>query len=65
MGTFYVMSALLMIICFCVGVQVEKYFAEQEIRALKTRKVRPPKLDKAPTISKGHYVDFPATRKLR
>lgn len=58
MGMYYVLSALLMIICFCVGVQVERYFAEQEIRALKTRKVRPAQ------FRKNDSLDFPETRKL-
>lgn len=38
---YYVLSAVLMGICFCVGVLTEKHFADKEIEMLKTRKMRP------------------------
>lgn len=37
---YYVLSAVLMGICFCAGVLAEKHFADKEIEMLKTRKVR-------------------------
>ena len=41
---YYVLSAVLMGICFCVGVLTEKHFADKEIEMLKTRKVRPARI---------------------
>lgn len=53
---YYVLSAVLMGICFCVGVLTEKHFADKEIEMLKTRKVRSARAKKP--------VDFPETRKI-
>lgn len=38
---YYVLSGVLMTICFCAGVFTEKHFADEEIKMLKARKVRP------------------------
>ncbi len=38
---YYVVSGVLMGICFCIGALTEKHFADEEIKMLKTRKVRP------------------------
>lgn len=43
MTRYYILSAVLMVICFCVGVFTEKHFADKEIEMLRTRKVRPAK----------------------
>lgn len=59
---YYVLSAVLMGICFCVGVLTEKHFADKEIEMLKTRKMRPAKVHKLP---KHEPIDFPSTRKIR
>ena len=53
---YYVLSAVLMGICFCVGVLTEKHFADKEIEMLRTRKMRPARAKKP--------VDFPETRKI-
>lgn len=37
----YVFLAVLLGISFCAGVFTEKHFADEEIKMLKTRKVRP------------------------
>ena len=57
-----VLSALLMGICFCVGVLTEKHFADKEVAMLKTRKVRSAKVHK---LTKAESVDFPSTRRIR
>ena len=73
---YYVVSAVLMGICFCIGALTEKHFADEEIKMLKTRKMRP--------ANNIHYynvtvnengeikskeidapIDFPATKKVR
>ena len=46
MTIYYILSALAMVICFCVGVLTEKHFADKEIEMLRTRKVRPVKRGK-------------------
>lgn len=46
MTRYYILSAVLMIICFCVGVLTERHFCMKEIEMLKTRKVRPAKRGK-------------------
>lgn len=38
---YYVLSAVLMGIAFCLGALTEKHFADEEIKMLKTRKMRP------------------------
>lgn len=53
---YYVMSAVLMGIAFCLGALTEKHFADEEIKMLKTRKMRPARAKKP--------VDFPETRKI-
>lgn len=59
---YYVLSAVLMAICFCVGVLTEKHFADKEIEMLKTRKVRPTKVYR---ITKDEPIDYPATKRIR
>ena len=59
---YYVLSAVLMGICFCVGVLTEKHFADKEIEMLKTRRVRPAKVCK---LTKAESVDFPSTKRIR
>lgn len=46
MTIYYILSALAMIICFCVGVLLEKHICEKEIRTLRTRKIRPAKKER-------------------
>ena len=46
MTIYYILSALAMVICFCVGVLLEKHICEKEIEMLRTRKVRPVKRGK-------------------
>lgn len=58
MTRYYILSAVLMVICFCIGVFTEKHFADKEIEMLRTRKVRPAQ------FKKNDSLDFPETRKL-
>ncbi|MBR6984152.1 MAG: hypothetical protein IKH75_11635 [Ruminococcus sp.] len=44
--TYYILSALAMIICYCAGVLTEKHICEKEIKMLRTRKVRPARKEK-------------------
>ena len=60
--TYYILSALAMIICFCAGGLIEKHFADKEIEMLKTRKVRLVKVHK---LTKAESVDFPSTKRIR
>lgn len=46
MTIYYILSALAMVICFCVGVLLEKHICEKEIRMLRTRKIRPARKEK-------------------
>lgn len=70
---YYVLSAVLMGICFCAGVLTEKHFADEEIRMLKTRRVRPAriKIEKNYVVreytvtDKALDVDFPTVEKVR
>lgn len=59
---YYVMSAVLMGIAFCLGALTEKHFADKEIEMLKTRKVRSAKVHK---LTKAESVDFPSTKRIR
>lgn len=59
---YYVLSGVLMTICFCAGVFTEKHFADEEIKMLKARKVRPATVLKI--TPHGKAVDFPPTDKL-
>lgn len=59
---YYVMSAVLMGIAFCLGALTEKHFADKEIEMLKTRKVRSAKVHK---LAKTESVDFPSTKRIR
>ena len=59
---YYVLSAVLMGICFCIGVLTEKHFADTESEMLKTRKVRSAKVCK---LAKAESVDFPSTKRIR
>lgn len=71
---YYVLSAVLMGICFCVGVLTEKYFADKEIRMLRTRKMRPANIhyynvtvNENGKIKRKEIdvpIDFPATKKV-
>ena len=73
---YYVMSAVLMGICFCIGVLTEKHFADKEIRMLRTRKMRPANnihyynvtVNENGKIKRKEIdapIDFPATKKVR
>lgn len=70
---YYVLSAVLMGICFCVGVLTEKHFADKEIKMLRTRKMRPAKFKierhvhvKEYSISDPKHldIDFPNNKKV-
>ena len=70
---YYVVSAVLMGICFCIGALTEKHFADEEIKMLKTRKMRPARIKieknyvvREYTVSnKALDVDFPTVEKVR
>lgn len=70
---YYVLSVVLMGICFCVGVLTEKHFADEEIKMLKTRKMRPANIKIEKHIAVKEYtvsdkaldVDFPTVEKVR
>ena len=72
--TYYVMSALLMGIAFCLGVFTEKHFADEEIKMLKTRKMRPANIKVQRNYKVTEYsvsnlkdldIDYPSTEKIR
>ncbi len=73
---YYVMSAVLMGIAFCLGAFTEKHFADEEIKMLKTRKMRPTNnihyynvtVNENGKIKRKEIdapIDFPATKKVR
>lgn len=70
---YYVLSAVLMGICFCVGVLTEKHFADKEIEMLRTRKMRPAKIKIERRVHVKEYsvsdpkhldIDFPNNKKV-
>lgn len=70
---YYVLSAVLIGISFCVGVLTEKHFADEEIRMLKTRRVRPANIkierhihvtEYSVADSKHMDIDFPKNEKV-
>lgn len=70
---YYVLSAVLIGISFCVGVLTEKHFADEEIRMLKTRKVRPANIKIERHVHVTQYslsdpkhmdIDFPKNEKV-
>lgn len=70
---YYVVSVVLMGICFCIGALTEKHFADEEIKMLKTRKMRPANIKIEKHIAVKEYtvsdkaldVDFPTVEKVR
>lgn len=70
---YYVLSGLLMGICFCIGVLTEKHFADEEIKTLKTRKMRPANIKVQRNYKVTEYsvsdpkyldIDFPNNKKV-
>ena len=70
---YYVLSALLMGICFCVGVLTEKHFADKEIKMLRTRKMRPSNIKIERCVHVTEYsvsdpkhldIDFPKNERV-
>lgn len=71
---YYVMSAVLMGIAFCLGAFTEKHFADEEIKMLKTRKMRPANIKVQRNYKVTEYsvsnlkdldIDYPSTKKIR
>lgn len=71
---YYVMSGLLIGIAFCLGALTEKHFADEEIKMLKTRKMRPVNIKVQRNYKVTEYsvsdlkdldIDYPSTKKIR